>query len=155
MVSQFIGQRVCGVGRVFGTSVYLLLLIYVQACQLSLFELVANRGCTTVTLIASKYKKTLHGRLKAVKKKCQDTGAAQGSRQYYFCKGQLQERTYKAANQTSERPSTSKCPNVLTGNVFAESRTYSHEWSVSFVKIIVIAKGTIKEVGTDGEMGNR
>jgi len=70
-------------------------------------------------------------------------------------KGQLQERTYKATNQTSERPSTSKCPNVLTGNVFAESRTYSHEWSVSFVKIIVIAKGTIKEVGTDGEMGNR
>jgi len=125
------------------------------ACQLSLFELVANRGCT---LIASKYKKTLHGKLKAVKKKCQDaghTGAAQGSRQYYFCKAQLQERTRKATIQISERPSTSKCPNVLTGNVFVEHRTYSHKWSVSFVKIIVIASGTIKEVGADGEMGNR
>jgi hypothetical protein len=50
-------------------------------------------------LIASKYKKTLHGKLKAVKKWCQDvghTGAAHGSR-YYFCKAQLQERTRKAA----------------------------------------------------------
>lgn len=51
-----------------GISVQMLLLIYMQACQLSHFELVANRGCTTFTLIASKYKKTLHGKLKAVKK---------------------------------------------------------------------------------------
>jgi hypothetical protein len=37
--------------------------------------------------------------------------------------------------------------------VLVGRRTYSHKWSVYFVKIIVIANGTIKEVGTDGEIG--
>lgn len=37
--------------------------------------------------------------------------------------------------------------------MLVERRTYSHKWSVSFVKIIVIANGTVKEVGTDGEIG--
>jgi hypothetical protein len=44
-------------------------------------------------------------------------------------------------------------PKVLTGNVLVERRTYSRKWSVSFVKIIVIANGTIREIGTDGEIG--
>jgi hypothetical protein len=73
-----------------------------------------------VTLIASKYKKTLVRKLEGRQESARTlvTGAAQGSRRYYFCKAQLQERTRKAEIQTSERPSTSKCPNVLTGNVF-------------------------------------
>jgi len=37
--------------------------------------------------------------------------------------------------------------------VLVERRTYSRKWSISFVKIIVIANGTIKEIGTDGEIG--
>ena len=36
--------------------------------------------------------------------------------------------------------------------MLVERRTYSHKWSVSFVKIIVIANGTV-EVGADGEIG--
>jgi len=44
-------------------------------------------------------------------------------------------------------------PKVLTDNVLVERRTYSRKWSVSFVKIIVIANGTIREQGTDGEIG--
>jgi hypothetical protein len=76
-----------------------------------------------VTSIASKYKKTLLRKLKAVKKVPGHWPhrRGQGSRQYYFCTVQLQERTRKAEIQTSERPSISQYPNVLTGNVFVES----------------------------------
>ena len=30
---------------------------------------------------------------------------------------------------------------------------YSHKWFISFIKILIIANGTIREIGMDGEIG--
>jgi len=37
--------------------------------------------------------------------------------------------------------------------VLVECCTYSRKWSVSFVKILIIANGIIREIGMDGEIG--
>jgi len=39
------------------------------------------------------------------------------------------------------------------GNVLVEHCMYSHKWFISFIKILIIANGTIREIGMDGEIG--
>ena len=74
------------------------------------------------TLIVSKYKKTLLRNLTAVKK-------VPGRWPHRRRTGQLpiprlqstaSRKDTRGGIQTSERPLTSKCPNILTGNVFVE-----------------------------------